>query len=350
MSGVRVLGESVPGLGIVQVHIVKNSTSDIQWPPCIRFAGTCLEVNQTKLDLQELLPGASAMLQPSATASKDAVSLRFQVPGSVPGRFLDVNALSNRFPWSAELQARRLLPLRCRDCQAVVVSLNDLKCLPLPSSHWLELSELWICHPNDSDTQYGVKFESLEAKEGMILVGKEFLLIDKGLSVCSDLVESSEHGLTCSKCQNVLGVSSEENQGFRLAKYAVMSPALTPYTLENCVAEMIFDFASCSNCYHVFISPLDALQRDHSLCLTIINAKVEVCFDSSWRLQPAIKVLYTRKHLESARNWAANKHARLISLDRRRVKELFTVLSDWNLLIPKDFSEIKGMKVAYLKR
>ncbi|KAG0184913.1 hypothetical protein DFQ28_010257 [Apophysomyces sp. BC1034] len=67
--------------------------------------------------------------------------------------------------------------LQCRHCSAdLVESLESFKRKDLPSEHWYELVECWICHETKPE-EHRARMRPISARSNMLLVGMTYFLV-----------------------------------------------------------------------------------------------------------------------------------------------------------------------------
>jgi hypothetical protein len=89
-------------------------------------------------------------------------------------------------PSANELKSNR--NLHCRKCRCELVNISGAnRVLPMPSEHWMELSELWICDPHtlkQMDKPYGLPQQPLDSSAivDTVLVGASYLIVPKSFT------------------------------------------------------------------------------------------------------------------------------------------------------------------------
>ncbi|OZJ03290.1 hypothetical protein BZG36_03751 [Bifiguratus adelaidae] len=156
-------------------------------------------------------------------------------------------------------ECKRLSQLYCRSCStALIKPETEFICKPLPSEHWLELIECWMCHDKHAD-DYEERIQEIGARKGHLLVGKEYLLLHP-----SDILPETVRNphveefrktrsfrkwfpVQCSHCGSLLGEGlfprvensdgkNERFQALKIAKYqisACLYPAELEVSMEN---------------------------------------------------------------------------------------------------------------------
>ncbi|KAG0165229.1 hypothetical protein DFQ30_008738 [Apophysomyces sp. BC1015] len=126
--------------------------------------------------------------------------------------------------------------LQCRHCSAdLVESLESFKRKDLPSEHWYELVECWICHETKPE-EHRARMRPISARSNMLLVGMTYFLVhptDIGSGAVSLDNEMAARidwdkgmstrwvSVTCSKCNGPLGEAQCERQDSQVVMFAV---------------------------------------------------------------------------------------------------------------------------------
>ena len=77
--------------------------------------------------------------------------------------------------WTAK-ELEHLQGLSCRSCQQLITSTNEFQSKDLPSEHWYELVECWICHEAKPE-EHRSRMQPISARPNMVLVGGTYLLL-----------------------------------------------------------------------------------------------------------------------------------------------------------------------------
>lgn len=96
------------------------------------------------------------------------------------------NGLSHEKQWwtSKTISQNNIQYLNCRHCMQLLLDLNPkdsknsnlFKCKDLPSEHWYELVECWICHEAKPE-EHRERMRPIFARQGVLLVGTYYFLI-----------------------------------------------------------------------------------------------------------------------------------------------------------------------------
>ncbi|KAI9318373.1 HECT-like ubiquitin-conjugating enzyme-binding-domain-containing protein [Dichotomocladium elegans] len=79
----------------------------------------------------------------------------------------------------------------CRVCDALLVDTASFKFKPLPSEHWYELVECWICHESKPE-EHRARMQPISAQPKMLLAGTTYLLVHPG-DVAGESIEMDKH-------------------------------------------------------------------------------------------------------------------------------------------------------------
>ncbi|KAI7851663.1 HECT-like ubiquitin-conjugating enzyme-binding-domain-containing protein [Circinella umbellata] len=126
--------------------------------------------------------------------------------------------------WTAK-ELQHFQGLSCRSCHQMITSVNEFQSKDLPSEHWYELVECWICHEAKPE-EHRSRMQPITARSKMVLVGGTYLLLHpQDLLTDSFTVDDISNikwdtGLSkkwipihCTKCQEPLGEGQyEQNQ------------------------------------------------------------------------------------------------------------------------------------------
>lgn len=234
------------------------------------------------------------------------------------------------FPLSSEF---RIEKVACRSCTGSVLHCSEMKIKPLPSEHWLEMADLWICHPTDDAKQYGIEFEPIQARQGMLLVGRDHLLVSP-----NDV--PSPH---CFSCNALLG-TQEDDGGIRLLKHCLVSlphDTFHHYTFEACFCEQLLEYAGAHNVYRFTIT-------DPSSTQTVSITLFDWCVRSTSNppitsLGLAVKLLYTITTTPTS-------DAVPIQLLPGQTPCLLRLLDTRNAAYPPSLRSLKQQRIALLRR
>lgn len=171
----------------------------------------------------------------NCTSCMNSDSLEVKMP------FLNTNNVKNELDQRL-LSVHEANKLCCRGCQNHIIVGNDpshliTKVMSLPSSHWLELSDMWLClccagaskHTHDHKHK-SLPFpqQEIQAKTNCCLVGDTFILLHKsnvqGLKIAGDKNAAHEvsyghkmdgdlwTSVVCSSCNAPLGMVQTDGE------------------------------------------------------------------------------------------------------------------------------------------
>lgn len=66
--------------------------------------------------------------------------------------------------------------IACKECRALISSNAFPAVKDLPSDHWMELVECWICHET-SEKEHSGQLKPIMARENLLLIGSTYLLL-----------------------------------------------------------------------------------------------------------------------------------------------------------------------------
>jgi hypothetical protein len=79
--------------------------------------------------------------------------------------------------WSSKiLKDNKFKGLLCNHCHQELISSVDYKIKDLPSEHWYELVECWICH-EEKPEEHRERLRPILAKQDLLLVGTTYFLL-----------------------------------------------------------------------------------------------------------------------------------------------------------------------------
>lgn len=78
--------------------------------------------------------------------------------------------------WPAKEIERGLSGITCRHCHCALSRSTQFQCKNLPSEHWYELVECWICHETKPE-EHRTRMRAISAKSNHVLVGSTYFLL-----------------------------------------------------------------------------------------------------------------------------------------------------------------------------
>jgi hypothetical protein len=110
-----------------------------------------------------------------------------------------VSTLEDKQWWTAKsLLSQKWQHIKCRHCDHDLVDNKSFKCKELPSEHWYELVECWICHEAKPE-EHRARMQPILAKTGVLLVGAFYFLVHSAdlHSVALDQEIASQVDVSC---------------------------------------------------------------------------------------------------------------------------------------------------------
>jgi hypothetical protein len=302
-------------------------------------------------------------------AGEDHYAASVPLSSDANSRFAEDYAMSG-CPVSSEFVPEKLFPIVCRRCATVFIRRVD-KCLPLPSEQWIELSELWVCHPLPHEhpnhhKPYGLEIKPIQARPGAVLVGKEYFQVHE--DDCQSLKSIAGGILICEECEAPIG--TKDDFGFRLLKFELASGAQVRlerlYTVERCVAEQLIDSQANKNKCRLLLTSselfqFDDLQRDcdsdqlsgiisdFAICLTLFDWNISI-WSSDWpnrEMIPAVKVFFKIVDDFDTSDYSLYSPT---PMSKRALVELRKSLEQNQYYLPKSLQQISGKQISYLCR
>lgn len=251
-------------------------------------------------------------------------------------------------PLSLEFSATHLLPLVCKNCDGVIVSALDvskISCKPLPSEHWIDLADLWVCHPDPESINkpFGVPLEPIPAMGDMILVSKEHFLISQSNLNLQSRTHSVFTTVRCSDCNSVVGSGNEKEIKLMKRFIGMQSNVLnTFYSTEACLCETMLEFCQVNNQRRFVFDTFDGCE---SIALTILETT-------------ALLWLEDRKGWLSARrgirviveDFKEDSQYHSINISQKEFKVMKNVIDKRLHALPTSFSTIAGKNIIFLQR
>jgi len=118
------------------------------------------------------------------------------VTTSDPLPLLDASQLSTSSPTS----------FNCASCSLPVVQSSNIeRYRDLPSEHWEELVDAWMCHPDQQlHARVAKRSRGFWPESGQALVGGSYILFEKSSIVMNNLCSSDQTKVCDSVCQAIL--------------------------------------------------------------------------------------------------------------------------------------------------
>ncbi|KAI7904890.1 ubiquitin-conjugating enzyme E2-binding protein [Cokeromyces recurvatus] len=262
---------------------------------------------------------------------------------------------------------------QCKHCSQVLVDAStDFKIKDLPSEHWYELIECWICHETKPE-EHRTRMKPILSRADVILVGTTYFLIHpeniKADSIEVDPIVAKrvnwERGtltkwiaINCSYCKNAIGegqycIENNEEQllAVKLYKYCIqLQPTLVeqPTFTDFLVSDLVN--TAKTHATHRFL--IQGQQSQHAFVLIwLFNWDINIihnngysnddcCKDDKLSRERVIKVIYLdcRKEDEDSKKclklWLNDKSTDHLIYPDRVCDELVNELNQSNLILP----------------
>jgi len=143
-----------------------------------------------------------------------------------------------------QLRSRAPTTFICASCSLPLVhGARITRYDDLPSEHWAELVDAWMCHTDQTLNAQVVRHaKGFWPRSGQALVGGSYILFDKSAAVSANLRPVEKHkgedwhsvrcmcGALCGRYQDYVTESGEATVVYRLVKYAIrpVSPSAEP--------------------------------------------------------------------------------------------------------------------------
>jgi len=287
--------------------------------------------------------------------------------------------------------------LFCRCCDAVLTTGQAFrKILPLPSEHWLELSDLWYCHKEDEFQQFSLG--EIFPKALVCLVGETYLLINSAdlrsnsidfspeatYQLVQKLKESNSikgwHQVMCCRCLCPLGMAAlrcevrtmPDKKDFlcvKLYKYristvqcnqTVSSGPFRNETVETKCAKEISALVEARACHRLFVQGYLNNQVHVLLMILNQNSLVKTKQDEEGNpkaLAPMLKVIFfdcIRSVKEEAEKtiqlWQSKFAVETITFSDEECYEVLNKLNHINTFLPPSRRYFNGFKIGFLAK
>ncbi|KAK9760278.1 E3 ubiquitin-protein ligase E3D [Basidiobolus ranarum] len=288
------------------------------------------------------------------------------------------------------MELKGVSTIKCGFCKHQLTKKNNLfqKTLDLPSEHWLELADCWMCHQDDYQQ---VQKGEISARSGTLLVGNTYLLVSsediEANTIITEERDSEKlksfkfkkwHSVICSRCLSTLGEglldNNEENLvSVRLKKYEVILNSAQekiipkPSFLSFIIADLL-EISKSSASYHFIIE--EKAQKTPLLQIWVFswntavssNARLNVSVEDDsvkeleqYPLTTVLKVLYNDisdpQNMDSQRlfdKWKNNKQVETLSYPSDHCLELLLSLRLSTLSLPPVKRKMNSFSVGYL--
>ncbi|BGP39930.1 hypothetical protein JCM10450v2_003909 [Rhodotorula kratochvilovae] len=201
-----------------------------------------------------------------------------------------------------ELRATMPSSFRCATCDAELVDAAPIaRYNALPSEHWAELLDAWMCHQDQTlSDDLIAKGKGIKPRGDEGLVGTSYILLPQEMTrnwITPEGVEPSKanngdflYPAHCASCSTLVGShvrpvgsSSDEPTAFRLLKYASY-PASTQadlprYSLASYLTAELLETGQAHACHRFVLE--DAVDEQARLLLWFFNPAIRIAFSTS---------------------------------------------------------------------
>eukprot|EP00128_Syssomonas_multiformis_P009114 Colp12_sorted_trinity150504_noHs@3496 len=292
----------------------------------------------------------------------------------------------------------------CRACGFPISSTEKFnRVLPLPSEHWSELVDCWVCH----DQSHRHMIKEITSKANACLVGESYCLLDKHDIISNNVsckyedndpkaVKRHWRTLICNRCRSsvglgLLGPDNQELLSVKVFKHCVRTSVYEDYAAETTSRLVTRDAFSSESLSSFVANQLIANTKTHASYKVVVTDFVEgggkprpymLLWLLSWSsemqtnaaspsnafpglpedsyftapqtLTRAVKVLYkqtVQEDLETLRlrqEWERDEGVCVLELEREACLQLLTYLSASSLSLPPSKRNLRGFAVGFL--
>ncbi|GAA6027295.1 hypothetical protein JCM8097_002568 [Rhodosporidiobolus ruineniae] len=290
-------------------------------------------------------------------------------------------------PLSAD-ELRRCLPsaFRCSTCDAELVDSSSVtKYNALPSEHWAELLDAWMCHQDQElSADLIAKGKGIKPRPDEGLVGTSYVLLPREVMKGWTTPEGSEptrspsddllYPAHCTSCTSLIGSHvtplnpsdpSSGSTSFRLLKYAshpVRPDAPVPpprYSLASFLTAEMLETGQAHACHRFVLE--DAETEKAKLLLWFFNPAVRLAFSTSSPLTDALKppsststsaangspASFSGSSPSPSSSPAGREGVKLFDRSTNAVKVFYAVVADDTDPRCADFLTVKSERLAY---
>ncbi|KAI9509320.1 HECT-like ubiquitin-conjugating enzyme-binding-domain-containing protein [Russula earlei] len=197
-----------------------------------------------------------------------------------------------------QLRARAPTTFICASCSLPLVHGSRItRYDDLPSEHWAELVDAWMCHNDQAlNAQVARHAKGFWPQSGQALVGGSYILFDTSAAVTANLRPAEKHkqgedwrsvrcmcGALCGRCQDYIKESGETTVVFRLVKYAIrpVSPSAEPsrIPLSAFIVEDMVELARAHATYRFVI--LDEEEERPRILMWLFKPNMRLSYKAS---------------------------------------------------------------------
>ncbi|KAI8080198.1 HECT-like ubiquitin-conjugating enzyme-binding-domain-containing protein, partial [Gilbertella persicaria] len=279
--------------------------------------------------------------------------------------------------------------LHCQHCAASLIdNAITYQAKDLPSEHWYELVECWICHETKPE-EHKSRMRPILARSNVILVGTTYFLLHPN-NIATNAIEVNKAvadrqdwdkgtltkwiAINCSKCHHAIGEGQycQENQllqllAVKLFKYSV-TPIPTPVEQPVFTDFFISDLVNAAKIHatHKFLIQGRQNEQIYSL-IWLFNWDTNIIFNhdkETLQRQRVIKVMYLscKEPTEQARKyiqlWSKDKSTDHLIYPDDVCHQLVNTLHQSTLILPPFMQTInhpamifyQGFSIGFLRR
>ncbi|KAG8904851.1 hypothetical protein FRB99_001057 [Tulasnella sp. 403] len=308
----------------------------------------------------------------------DHFEVKLTVPPLAQSSARRSNGNENHLMDASQITVMQPTSFVCSSCSLPIVQSTKIKqYLDLPSEHWSELIDVWMCHADQKLTEAISQQASgnFWPTRGRAFVGGSYLLFDEGAIVKNSLNASTNNesngdwSLARCLCGAVVGRSQKAHEDaaltYRLAKYALrpISPSAEFPLSAFVVADMLE--LQQAHATHRFIIK-DEEESKPRILLWLFNPSVRLSYESPTRLSlpsessiHAAKVFYTLigpssplavNHTKIIKQYPAFTSAEAIFYPMDVCRRLAAMLKESNDVYPPARRSMMQLDVGWLQR
>ncbi|GAA5910815.1 putative polyadenylation protein [Sporobolomyces salmoneus] len=275
---------------------------------------------------------------------------------------------------TTELRQSMPVSFACSNCQAELVDSSQItRYNALPSEHWAELLDAWMCHPDQTLSQDLVsKGKGIKPRIDEGLVGTSYVLFPRTLTKNWRTPEKAQPTRSpsddnlfparCNCCSALVGYHVEplspfeaDATSFRLLKYAAYpllrtsstsTDAFPEYNLSCHLTAELLETGQAHACHRFVLE--DAEEEKPRLLLWFFNPAIRVSFSTSSSLASYLgPTSSTKSPRSTSSNSPPSGSSDLVSRSMNAVKVFYSVVSSTDDPHYHDFIENKTETVSY---
>lgn len=157
-----VVGVNAKNVNLQEQVSLKDNTLLVGNAPVI-----CFNANNLQVDPRLLL------MTPQASPTMSIVEAKMTVSDSSNMDNMDDDDLKI---WWPVKQLETMQGFTCRTCNTRLATTSGFRCKALPSEHWYELVECWICHETKPE-EHRSRMQPITARSHTLLAGTTYILL-----------------------------------------------------------------------------------------------------------------------------------------------------------------------------